>query len=472
MSGRYNPLAALAELDATASDPDLDDGGDDEAAPPSPPSSRYNALDALLTPRDEAAAPPPSPERSPDLDALADKLVDTPSTVGAAKALSPDSAMAAMADAAIQTLSGSAGEGGGALSAAAVGLDTPVVLPLAASAVGGAAGTPSQVGRFNSDVALTLEAVQLARPARDAARLLDFVQLAGQLRETKRTGWEREGVGRFVAPRVESVAEHSWRMALLSLLLATQAGGAVDSGRCVLIALVHDLAETIVGDITPEVDSGVSKAHKAKLERAAMEHACADVLGGGAAAELILGAWEEYEEGKSAEARVVKDADKLEMCATALEYEQSLVASQGVFLDLSTFADGVKGKLHTAAAEELLREVEERRAEGGEGGRGRHGGKRWRLDADTQVIMRTPLDYEAAGITPVPAPAWSPPAMEMEHGYPAGAVSASKPKRLFTAEPQPAPRPQWPPAAALGAVALGAVALGAAVSTAAIFRRR
>lgn len=52
------------------------------------------------------------------------------------------------------------------------------------------------------------------------------------------------------------------RMALLSMILPHDLG--IDTRRCTRISLVHDLAECIVGDITPYC--GVSKQEKHQRE--------------------------------------------------------------------------------------------------------------------------------------------------------------------------------------------------------------
>ena len=78
------------------------------------------------------------------------------------------------------------------------------------------------------------------------------------------------------------------------------------------MALVHDLAEAVVGDITP--NDGVSDEEKAAMEREAMGTMTAAL---GARGEALMALWEEYEAGESAEARLVKDMDKLEMIAQA-----------------------------------------------------------------------------------------------------------------------------------------------------------
>lgn len=70
----------------------------------------------------------------------------------------------------------------------------------------------------------------------------------------KRTGWLKAGV-----PRVESVADHSYRAALLALVLPESG---VDRVRCMKMALVHDLAESIVGDITPSCGVSTDEKHR------------------------------------------------------------------------------------------------------------------------------------------------------------------------------------------------------------------
>ena len=67
----------------------------------------------------------------------------------------------------------------------------------------------------------------------------------------------------------ESVGDHMYFMALMAL---TSTPENLDRSRCIEIALVHDLAECIVGDITPEKFSGVSKEVKHKMEQEAMEN--------------------------------------------------------------------------------------------------------------------------------------------------------------------------------------------------------
>src|SRR5436309_8629270 len=72
----------------------------------------------------------------------------------------------------------------------------------------------------------------------------DLAGAAGALKEVRRKGWVDRGV-----PDAESVADHSYRVALLAWALARRRG--LDAERAMLIGLVHDLAEAELGDETP-----------------------------------------------------------------------------------------------------------------------------------------------------------------------------------------------------------------------------
>ena len=80
------------------------------------------------------------------------------------------------------------------------------------------------------------------------------------------------------------------------------------------MALIHDLAEAKVGDITPL--DGISKKEKHDLEEKAMIKLVNSLDNG----KDLLSLWKEFEEGKTKEAKFVKRLDKLEMMFQAYEY--------------------------------------------------------------------------------------------------------------------------------------------------------
>ena len=85
------------------------------------------------------------------------------------------------------------------------------------------------------------------------------------------------------------------------------------------MAIVHDIAEAIVGDITP--DQGVSKDDKFNFEFNAIQTFKKQLNQSPFALEMES-LWLEYENGKSPEALVCKDLDKFEMIVQAFEYEK------------------------------------------------------------------------------------------------------------------------------------------------------
>ncbi|KAG2438589.1 hypothetical protein HXX76_005139 [Chlamydomonas incerta] len=192
------------------------------------------------------------------------------------------------------------------------------------------------------------------------AAAIDFLMLLQQLKLTKRTGWVRRNV-----QGPESIADHMYRMSMMALI-ATDSS--VDVTRCIKMALVHDVAEAIVGDITPHC--GVSDDDKHGLELAAVEKIKAMLGADTAAGSEVESLWLEYEAASSPEALLVKDFDKLEMILTATQYEQ---AQPGLVLE--EFFKSTQGRFKTetgkAWAEELVarrirsREEAARAAEGG-----------------------------------------------------------------------------------------------------------
>eukprot|EP00597_Dinobryon_sp_UTEXLB2267_P005534 CAMPEP_0170077268 /NCGR_PEP_ID=MMETSP0019_2-20121128/14119_1 /TAXON_ID=98059 /ORGANISM="Dinobryon sp., Strain UTEXLB2267" /LENGTH=151 /DNA_ID=CAMNT_0010289495 /DNA_START=251 /DNA_END=706 /DNA_ORIENTATION=+ len=92
----------------------------------------------------------------------------------------------------------------------------------------------------------------------------------------------------------------------------------VNKDKLMKICMVHDLAESIVGDITPY--DGITKEEKRKLEEDAMKKILQDI-GNEEISNEIMTLWLEYEQGVSIEADLARQLDKLEMILQANEYE-------------------------------------------------------------------------------------------------------------------------------------------------------
>ncbi|XP_045790956.1 5'-deoxynucleotidase HDDC2-like [Trifolium pratense] len=174
---------------------------------------------------------------------------------------------------------------------------------------------------------------------------IDFLSICHRLKTTKRAGWLRKDV-----KDSESIADHMYRMGLMALIAPDFPG--VDRDKCVKMAIVHDIAEAIVGDITPT--DGIPKEEKSRREQEALDHMCR-VLGGGSRAKEIAELWTEYEANSSPEAKFVKDFDKVEMILQALEYEDE----QGK--DLDEFFRSTAGKFQTEIGKAWASEIVSRR---------------------------------------------------------------------------------------------------------------
>lgn len=145
--------------------------------------------------------------------------------------------------------------------------------------------------------------------------ILKFANITGNLKKIKRTGWVREQI-----KEPESVADHIHRTAVLAMVLGERLG--VDRDRLIKMALVHDLGESVIGDIVFErghlFDPDIRKI-KLEKEKGGMKKVLSYLKHGKEYYDL----WLDYEEQSSKEAKVLKQLDRLEMAIQAFEYEVS-----------------------------------------------------------------------------------------------------------------------------------------------------
>jgi putative hydrolases of HD superfamily len=140
------------------------------------------------------------------------------------------------------------------------------------------------------------------------------------LKQLPRTGWLLAGVR---AP--ESIADHCLATALLALFLADAinldwAGqgltGPLDCALVLRIALLHDLAESSLTDLPKRSSDLIGRTVKHQAEERALQQLFAQTPAGADYVQL----WAAYASGETPEARLVRDADKLEMIHQALRY--------------------------------------------------------------------------------------------------------------------------------------------------------
>lgn len=140
---------------------------------------------------------------------------------------------------------------------------------------------------------------------------LDFLTQIIDLKDVTRKGWELRGV-----ENPEMVASHSWGVALLTINYVEDTK--LDKIRAIKMALIHDIAEAETGDrAIGEVYQEITDEERVIDEKEAwdMFEELGDTRGW---REL----WEEFETESSPEAKFVADMDLLDMCLTAVRYEQ------------------------------------------------------------------------------------------------------------------------------------------------------
>ncbi|KAJ5569581.1 HD domain-containing protein [Penicillium hispanicum] len=158
------------------------------------------------------------------------------------------------------------------------------------------------------------------QPEENTTSPIPFFHLLERLKTTKREGWRRFGING------ESISDHMYRMSIMTMFAPPELASKINIPHCTKMALVHDMAESLVGDITP-VDKHITKTEKARREAAVMDYITTNLLGnipGGAlSAQEIKRVFEEYEENVTLEAQFVHDIDKMELLLQMVEYERS-----------------------------------------------------------------------------------------------------------------------------------------------------
>jgi putative hydrolase of HD superfamily len=169
----------------------------------------------------------------------------------------------------------------------------------------------------------------------ETAGLAKFVHRVGRLKSVARAGWLHRGVP---PAQTESVADHSYRVAMMAWVASSGIDG-LDRDRVIKLALLHDLAESVTGDLTPHdpavLDGLDAESRREELNRrqimseerrAAKRTAEQDAISGliddltSALREEIAALWQELEERATPEARFVKQIDILETYLQSREY--------------------------------------------------------------------------------------------------------------------------------------------------------
>jgi putative hydrolase of HD superfamily len=130
-----------------------------------------------------------------------------------------------------------------------------------------------------------------------------------KLKNIKRTGW----LSKAKILRAESVADHSYSLTALSMVFSDFLG--LDTEKVIKMCIIHDLAESIIGDYMPDEISIGEKQIKEDDAMKIVISSFPDKI-----AVLYSNIWKEYCLNQTKEARLVKQLDKVEMFLQANQY--------------------------------------------------------------------------------------------------------------------------------------------------------
>ena len=179
--------------------------------------------------------------------------------------------------------------------------------------------------------------------------LIDLFELAGKLKQTDRAGW----ITQLGIRNPESVADHSYRCAVMGLFLSNETG--TDALRLVQMLLLHDLHESVIGDLDKPTKNRMGPQRVRAIENKGVRQV-ASALPDNLRIEYAS-VWRELLEGATAEAVLATDIDKLEMALQALEYERQGYPRE----KLEEFWRYVDENIKTPIGQDLLRALRKRR---------------------------------------------------------------------------------------------------------------
>ncbi|HJT84575.1 MAG TPA: HD domain-containing protein [Nitrososphaeraceae archaeon] len=146
----------------------------------------------------------------------------------------------------------------------------------------------------------------------DVYKFNNLIEYLLKLKNLKRTGW----ISKAKILRAESVADHSYSLTALSMVFSDLLG--LDTEKVMKMCIIHDLAESIIGDYMPEE---LSIVEKKKKEDDAMEIVISSFPD--KISLLYSKMWKEFSSNQTKEARLVKQLDKVEMFLQANYYLKS-----------------------------------------------------------------------------------------------------------------------------------------------------
>lgn len=151
---------------------------------------------------------------------------------------------------------------------------------------------------------------------------------------------------RFLSPNFANLAEHHFRVFWVAMIIAAREKN-VDTGKIAKMVLVHDISESRSGDV-----DYLSRQYVERNEDLGIK----DILDGTSVEEEFLALREEYEKRQSLEAKIVKDADNLDIDIELAE--QAAMGNESIGKSIGSIRiEKVRPRLYTETAKKLFDEI-------------------------------------------------------------------------------------------------------------------
>ena len=171
-----------------------------------------------------------------------------------------------------------------------------------------------------------------------AGQIADFFKVAANLKNISRQGW----IDRLGCKDPESVADHTYMTALMGMVLSDLR--MLDTAKVTRMTLLHDIAESVIGDITPDMlEADVKDAMECHAIKKILDLLPEDLAG------KYMQVWKEFQDNTTPEARFAHHADRLEMALQARTY--SKVLPHG---NITPFVDSAKKAITEKEIKEIL----------------------------------------------------------------------------------------------------------------------
>lgn len=172
--------------------------------------------------------------------------------------------------------------------------------------------------------------------------IIDFFKTAANLKKIPRQGW----MDKLSMSNPESVADHSYSMAIIGMVISDLEG--YDSEKILKMVLLHDLAESEIGDYTP---GQITSEKKKILENEAFSKILESLPN--SIKSQYQGIWSEYQKTTTPESILVHQMDKLEMILQAKLYEKEGHSKK----KLQSFIESAKQEITNSKLKELFRKI-------------------------------------------------------------------------------------------------------------------